>query len=765
VGFSEIPIEGIDDRRAASSIHDVHRAPIGPRSMRACFVSREVAGVRGGGIGTYVVEAAAALRGRGHEVWLVTEDPGLDRAQGAALAGLTAFDRTLTVRGTGGPALFHARKHYGYALRVQEVLQKVELPFDYVEFPDYHAEGLVAIREQRLFRTYGDAVLTVTLHTPSRECYAFNEQLHRAGEEELELFELEDDTIRHAPFLHCPSAALRDLVADRLSIDRDVIALVPYPLRPLTPAPLEPRSSIEQLRFLHFGRVEPRKGLRCLCSAFARLPECSIRVVGEDTPLSPYGTSYRASLERSCPSNVRFADPLPRELLLRDLAQSDVCVFPALFDNWPNACLEAMSVGRIVVASRSGGMAEMIEDGVSGFLFDAGDPDDLVDAIRERLARRLPDLPEIGAAAVERARQIASPAVYADRIERLVRARRTATKPVPTAAGSSSAATRSPRVSIVIPFFNDAETVGEAVDSAVQQEHPNLEILIVNDGSPLPDAEAILQRQAAKDDRVRLLQKRNGGLGSARNFGIDHATGEYVAFLDADNLLRPAYASTAVVALASDPSLGFVVPHARFFESETKREVGIYNPLPYSRAFGLVMNRFGDAGACFRRSVFADRGLSYDELLISFEDWALWLDLDAAGIRGTGIPRILYDYRVRDRSMVARDGWTNLNALVGLLISRHFPLRDERMRDVLRVLQQTWGHVAHTQHLQDRAQEDREREIDRLRLQLDASYSDHAGTLQHRDALLRECELLRERLRAAEEAARGFPASPEQVPQ
>jgi hypothetical protein len=371
--------------------------------------------------------------------------------------------------------------------------------------------------------------------------------------------------------------------------------------------------------------------------------------------------------------------------MLAMIDASDVCILPSLFENWPNACIEAMAAGRVVLGSRHGGMAEMIEDGESGFLIDGRDPADIVRTITERLADALPRLDVIGARAAARIRGFSEQATYVRAVERRVAAKRAAV------AAERPAPRRESKVSIVIPFFKDRETIDEAVASACAQTHRNLEILVVNDGSPLDDAADILRRQQERDTRVSVLEKKNGGLSSARNFGVQHATGEYVLFLDADNVLRPEYAATGVAALNARPELFYVAPHARFFEDGTGIEYGIYNPIPFDRTIGLLINRFGDAGAMFRRSVFTTHGLAYDELLIAYEDWALWMDLQRAGLQGEVIPRVLYDYRVRRDSMVRLDGAPNHAALMGLLIQRHFPVVDEREAALLTTLFQVAG--------------------------------------------------------------------------
>jgi glycosyltransferase involved in cell wall biosynthesis len=712
--------------------------------VRICFVSKEVGGVRGGGIGTYVAEAARALTAAGHEVWLLTEDCGLDATMRAALESVEGFHRIVQIAPASEPRWFHAAERHGHAHRVHEALLTLGVRFDYIEFADYHAEGAVALREQRLFRAHGDAVMTVTLHTPSYECYRWNEQLHRAGEFEWETFALEEQAIRDAPFLNAPSQAMRDAVCSRLSLDPSAVAIVPYPMRAPAAPPLTTRRRLDELEFVFVGRVEPRKGLTPLLDAFRLLPDLRLRIVGGDTPFAPMGGSYRAWLQSRASSNTTFVGPLSRAGVAAELARADVCVLPSAFENWPNACLEAMLAGRVVLGSAHGGMAEMIEDGVSGLLVDGRSADAIADGVR-RLATMLAQLPGIGAAAAARASELASPDRYVARIEAVVASRRAAMRPLAEAKGPST-------VSIVVPFHRDGDTIDEAVDSAIAQSHGHIEVVVVDDGSPLPGADAILERQRRKDPRVRVLRKPNGGLSSARNHGIAHMRGELLLFLDADNVLDVDYAKTAADVLARSPESGFVVPYVRFQRPDGSVR-GVYNPLPFQQALALRMNRFGDAGACFRAAVFADTGVRYDERLVAFEDWALWLDLHRKGVRGTIVPRVLYCYRERDGSMVQSDGWRNLNAAIGLMIADHLGADAPGVRDLLFGLQQTWGVVAHEREAQVQSGRGDDATLQALQAKLDQSYRDHMGTMAHRDHLLREIERLR-----ALAAAAGRPA-------
>jgi len=90
-------------------------------------------------------------------------------------------------------------------------------------------------------------------------------------------------------------------------------------------------------------------------------------------------------------------------------------------------------------------------------------------------------------------------------------------------------------VSVVIPYYRASQTIARAVQSALGQTHPPHEILIVDDGSP-EDVEAATRQFGAS---VTLIRKANGGAASARNLGIEHAQGEWIAFLDADDYWEP----------------------------------------------------------------------------------------------------------------------------------------------------------------------------------------------------------------------------------
>ena len=99
---------------------------------------------------------------------------------------------------------------------------------------------------------------------------------------------------------------------------------------------------------------------------------------------------------------------------------------------------------------------------------------------------------------------------------------------------------KQPLLSIILPVYNVEKYLPDCLDSLLAQTYPNFELLCVNDGSP-DNSQSILEQYAQKDSRVRVFQKENGGVSSARNFGMEQAKGEYIGFVDPDDLVLPEY--------------------------------------------------------------------------------------------------------------------------------------------------------------------------------------------------------------------------------
>lgn len=114
-----------------------------------------------------------------------------------------------------------------------------------------------------------------------------------------------------------------------------------------------------------------------------------------------------------------------------------------------------------------------------------------------------------------------------------------------------------PKISVIVPMYNVEKYVAYALTSLQKQTYKNLEIIVVNDGSP-DGALAIAEKFAKDDARIKVISRKNGGLSAARNTGIHEATGRYIGFLDADDYIHPLFYELLVKKIKQDPKLEMV---------------------------------------------------------------------------------------------------------------------------------------------------------------------------------------------------------------
>jgi glycosyltransferase involved in cell wall biosynthesis len=219
-----------------------------------------------------------------------------------------------------------------------------------------------------------------------------------------------------------------------------------------------------------------------------------------------------------------------------------------------------------------------------------------------------------------------------------------------------------PSFSVVIPAYQAAETIAGAVGSALEQSLPAHETIVVDDGSTDDLAGALRPFEG----RIELVRKRNGGVASARNAGIEIATGDFVAVLDADDRFHPERLEALAGLAVSRPDLDILTTDTRFVSGGEAR--------------GTFLERNQFATGDQRRAIFESSFVGwpavrlsrlraaggFDEGLAVGEDWDCWLRLILSGSRAGLVDRPLYDYVVHEGSLTS-DRRTNLWARVALL--------------------------------------------------------------------------------------------------
>jgi glycosyltransferase involved in cell wall biosynthesis len=187
----------------------------------------------------------------------------------------------------------------------------------------------------------------------------------------------------------------------------------------------------------------------------------------------------------------------------------------------------------------------------------------------------------------------------------------------------------------------------EALASVEQARNANVvEVIIVDDGSSEAETTRILNEVAEAGHCV--VPQPNRGLAAARNAGIRLAKGEFILPLDSDNRLRDFYFNEGVSLLKNNPSIGVIYTDAEYFGERSGRW-----HVPDFNLLSLIRMNFIDTCALYRKKLWEEVG-GYDERLMGWQDWDFWLRVALHGGRFVHLPKIGFDYRVRQDSIIAR---------------------------------------------------------------------------------------------------------------
>jgi glycosyltransferase involved in cell wall biosynthesis len=201
------------------------------------------------------------------------------------------------------------------------------------------------------------------------------------------------------------------------------------------------------------------------------------------------------------------------------------------------------------------------------------------------------------------------------------------------------------KVSIIVPCYNQAQYLDEALQSVLDQTYTNWECIIVNDGSP-DNTEAIALKWCEQDSRFRYAFQENSGLSSARNLGVSDAKGEYILPLDADDKIASSYVELAIQSFQEDASLKVVYCKAEEFGER----VGLWQLQPFS-LIDLAQYNMIFCSAMYMKLDWQLVG-GYDvNMIYGLEDWEFWIAILKNGGTVKCLDEVGFYYRVRANSM------------------------------------------------------------------------------------------------------------------
>lgn len=220
-----------------------------------------------------------------------------------------------------------------------------------------------------------------------------------------------------------------------------------------------------------------------------------------------------------------------------------------------------------------------------------------------------------------------------------------------------------PLISAVIPIYNTERYLERCIRSVVSQTYENLQIILVDDGSP-DNSPQICDRWAEQDPRIRAIHKQNAGLGMARNSGMDAADGEYIFFFDSDDYVEHTIVEKCVASALEHGSDVVLFGYTDAYEGgrlepqpvktselvfRHKSLTGKLLPAIFSYSMGLGL---GACGKMFRRAVLEEQGLRFrSEREIISEDAFFVLEVFSHIATASVVPENLYYYYKNDHSL------------------------------------------------------------------------------------------------------------------
>lgn len=193
--------------------------------------------------------------------------------------------------------------------------------------------------------------------------------------------------------------------------------------------------------------------------------------------------------------------------------------------------------------------------------------------------------------------------------------------------------------SVIIPCYNHAKFLRETIDSVLKSTYPNIEIIIVDDGSK-DESKQVAEKLVSKYANITYVFQQNQGPGKARNNGISRAKGVYILPLDADDLISKEYITAAVDILKTDTDVKVVYAEAEKFMEKT----GPWILKPFS-LYNLARNNMIYVSGIYRKADWEAVG-GYSEVAI-WEDWEFWIKLLKQGGKVVKLSFVGFYYRIQ----------------------------------------------------------------------------------------------------------------------
>ena len=629
---------------------------------RVCIATSDMPGPdESSGIGTALFHLARLLAERGHDVVIACVNRNalnfrLMEDARILCAGIGVVLEPVVPRSS--PSMKPLARVSAPTWALFEWLRCREPCFDFVHVSGSHGLGYGPLLAKSQGIAFGATHFVVHGHGPTLWKLEGSRQLV-ATNRELGWVFMERRCIELADTVICGSVHLLEWMRDAgyALPGRSFVLPGPFPVAPASVTERAARDVVRLEEVVFFGRLEPRKGLVLFVDAIDRLarrgraPACITFLGGRSDRFD--GPGLVRSAARRWPGEVRtITDFGSREAVAYLSHPGRLAVIPSLLDSSSMAVMECLHAGIPFVAAATGGTPELVapEDHARALVA----PDHI--ALGERIAA-------FGSAPL----RAAHPRREFKHLFDVWSRWHAQAAPFEAAAAhfarrAQFSGAETPLVTVCIVHHERPALVRMAVDSVLDQDYPALEAVLVDDGSESAEALTTLDALEARfaERGWRVVRQENRYLGAARNAAVAAARGEWLLFLDDDNILFPDAVSRLVRAARFSGADCVPAASIRFFgDGDPRTDTGSHGaPFRYlgaARAWSHFRNVVGDACALVRREVFEAVGGFTEEYRVGLDDLSLFNRLIMTGHRVEPNPDPAYYYRIGRTSMKSRN--------------------------------------------------------------------------------------------------------------
>lgn len=208
-------------------------------------------------------------------------------------------------------------------------------------------------------------------------------------------------------------------------------------------------------------------------------------------------------------------------------------------------------------------------------------------------------------------------------------------------------------VSIIIPVYNQEKYLAETLNSVLNQSYSNWECILVNDGST-DSSVTVINKYVAQDNRFHFINSENKGVSHARNLALKQVNGDYILFLDGDDLIHPEKIELAISNFQKDTDLSIVFNTTNYFQDNIENCLYEIKIAPELLNFNSLLLYWGEKiilpihSAIIKKSLF--EGIEYNSELTAQEDWLVWLRLFQKNPKVLVLDTVLSHYRKHNSS-------------------------------------------------------------------------------------------------------------------